>query len=94
MVAARDRLVFLEGHARATARVLSAYQSQFELGRRTLLDVLNAANELYQARSAQVSGNEAFRLSQYQLLAAMDMLIPALGLSDELAKLDASAPRE
>lgn len=94
MVAGSDRLAYLEGHARATAQVLSAYQSQFELGRRTLLDVLNAANELYQARSAQVSGIEAFQLSQYRLLAAMDMLIGALGLNEELTKLDTSAPRE
>lgn len=92
LVAARDRLAYLESHVRAIEQVLGAYQSQFELGRRTLLDVLNTENELFQARSNLATGRAALRLSEYRVLAAMSALVSALGLSDELTKLDAQRP--
>src|SRR5688500_3490785 len=47
--ASLDVLRFLERHVEASAAALKAYRSQFELGRRTLLDLLNADNELFQA---------------------------------------------
>ena len=92
LVAARDRLAYLESHVRAIEQVLGAYQSQFELGRRTLLDVLNTENELFQARSNLATGRAALRLSEYRVLAATSALVSALGLSDELTKLDAQRP--
>ena len=93
-MAARDRLAYLEGHVRAIEQVLGAYQSQFELGRRTLLDVLNTENELFQARSNLATGRAALRLSEYRVLASMSTLVSSLGLADEVARLDARAPSE
>lgn len=93
MLAARERIAPLEAHARATAQVLEAYRSQFELGRRSLLDLVNAENELFQARSALHSGLAAARVAEYRLLAAVGALVKALGLSEEILQLD-PGPRD
>lgn len=89
--AARDRLAPLEAHANATAQVLLAYRSQFELGRRSLLDLVNAENELFQARSALHTGRAAARVAEYRMLAAVGGLVKSLGLTDEVAQLDPGA---
>jgi adhesin transport system outer membrane protein len=65
---ARSALPYLTQHASSTAEVLQAYRAQFELGRRTLLDLLNAENELFQARSNLVSGDYAILVAEYRLL--------------------------
>ena len=93
LVAARNRLAPLDAHARATAQVLEAYRSQFELGRRSLLDLVNAENELFQARSALRSGQATAHATEYRLLAAVGGLVNALGLTEEIARLD-PGPRD
>ena len=93
LVAARNRLAPLEAHARATAQVLEAYRAQFELGKRSLLDLVNAENELFQARSALRSGQAAAHVAEYRLLAAVGGLVNALGLTEEIVRLD-PGPRD
>jgi adhesin transport system outer membrane protein len=93
LVAARNRLAPLEAHARATAQVLEAYRSQFELGRRSLLDLVNAENELFQARSALRNGQAAAHVAEYRLLVAVGGLVNAFGLSEEIMRLD-PGPRD
>ena len=93
LLSARDRLAPLESHVRATEQVLQAYRSQFELGRRTLLDLVNAENELFQARSNLQSGRTNVQVSEYRVLAAVGGLVRALGLTEEIARLD-PGPRE
>lgn len=51
-----SRLDFLRQHVASSEGTLAAYRDQFELNRRTLLDVLNAQNELFNARSNLVFG--------------------------------------
>ena len=88
---ARNRLASLESHARASEQVLESYRYQFELGRRSLLDLVNAENELFQSRTALTSGRITLRSSEFRLLAAMGFLVKSLGLSDELIRLSAPA---
>lgn len=59
------RLTPLRAHVDAAERTLEAYQGQLTLGRRSLLDTLNAANELFSARSNLASGLHADLLNQY-----------------------------
>lgn len=87
--AAQNRLVPLESHVRSSEQVLEAYRHQFELGRRSLLDLVNAENELFQARAALSNGRIAVRSAEHRLLAAMGMLVSGLGLNAELLKLSA-----
>jgi len=85
---ARERIAPLDAHVQATEQVLRAYRDQFELGRRSLLDLVNAENELYQARSALLAGRVAERLSEYRVLASVGALVQALGLTEEVLQLD------
>jgi len=62
-------------YADYTSRVREAYQQQFGLGQRTLLDLLDSDNELFTAnrRYTEVRYTEEF--SMYRLLAAMGELL-------------------
>ena len=88
MITARGRIPSLESHARASEQVRQAYREQFELGRRTLLDLVNSENELFQARSALLSGRTALRVAEYRLLTSVGAIVRSLGLEDEVRMLD------
>ena len=77
----RDQLTFLQIHAETSAEVVEAYRSQFKLGQRTLLDVLNAENELFNARSALVNGVYAVSADSYRLFAGTGRLLEVLGVA-------------
>lgn len=69
--AARSSLDYLRNHAQHTAEVKDAYQSQFDVGKRTMIDLMNAENELFQAKSSYISGFYSAEQSEHRLLAAM-----------------------
>ena len=52
MVIAEERLYQLEKYRNAMGSVVSAYQKQFELGQRALINVLDVENELFSAKSS------------------------------------------
>ena len=85
LVSAREALPDLERHARSAEEVVEAFQSQFALGRRTLLDLLNAHSELFRARADVVSGRYAVDIARYRVLAAMGGFVEALGIRIEPA---------
>lgn len=62
-------------YAEYTSRVREAYQQQFSLGQRSLLDLLDSDNELFTAnrRYAEVRYTEEF--SMYRVIAAMGELL-------------------
>jgi len=68
--------------ARATR---NAYEKQFNIGQRTLLDLLNSENEVLQARQSVVDVRADRQLAQYRLLEAMGALVDHLGVADTLA---------
>jgi adhesin transport system outer membrane protein len=49
---AEERLYRLEDYRDAMTSVVSAYQQQFELGQRALINVLDVENELFSAKSS------------------------------------------
>jgi len=57
---------------------VSAYKQQFTLGQRTLLDVLNTENELFEARKSYVNANYDELFAQYRLLNAEGKLLDSL----------------
>ncbi|MDC0074465.1 TolC family protein [Alphaproteobacteria bacterium] len=71
----------LQSRVESSQAALDSYYEQFSLGKRTLLDVLNAENEVFGARSAFAEGNATVLLSQYQVLAAMGKLTEYLGVN-------------
>ncbi len=69
---------FLQQHVESSYQTVSAYKQQFTLGQRTLLDVLNTENELFEARKSYVNANYDELFAQYRLLNAEGKLLDSL----------------
>lgn len=78
---ARDTAAMIERQVNAVARVRESYIDQFELGRRTLLDLLNTENELFNAKANLLSARYDIKLAEYRTLGGAARLLPALGLA-------------
>ena len=76
-----ERLAYLRDHASLSVEVLDSYKQQLDLGRRTLLDVLNAENELFTARSNLAAGRYDDLFNQYAVEAAKGTLVKSLGIA-------------
>ena len=81
---------YLDQHALSTGKVRDAYRQQFDIGQRTLLDLLDTENELFESRRAATAGFYDLQLAKYRVLAASHDLLPAL----DLAPLAKAAPDE
>ncbi|MDR0213234.1 MAG: TolC family outer membrane protein, partial [Comamonas sp.] len=77
----RQQMPFLQEHEQSTAKVRLAYQQQFQIGQRTLLDLLNTENELFDARRALLNAQYDLKKAEYQWLALSDKLLATLGLT-------------
>jgi outer membrane protein, adhesin transport system len=73
-----DRMAALTRQIAADRRVIAAYQKEYELGQRSLIDLLNAYNQLFNARVQLESTRGTAVFADYQLLAAMGQLLPYL----------------
>jgi adhesin transport system outer membrane protein len=74
----RARLPQLARYARASADVAEAYRLQFQLGQRSLLDVLNSENERFIAMSGYIGGRAAVTTGEVRLLAVMGRLLEVM----------------
>jgi adhesin transport system outer membrane protein len=99
MLNAKKQTPTAREYAETTTRVRGAYQDQFGLGQRTLLDVLDSENELYNAnrRYTEVRYTEEF--SMYRVLANMGELlnkekvvVPAEAIAQSEVRSDARLP--
>jgi adhesin transport system outer membrane protein len=75
------RLEYLETHVKSTEEVLTVYNEQFSLGKRTLLDLLDVQNELLGANIAYLTGQYTATLARYRVLASTGRLLDSMGLS-------------
>ena len=77
----KKRLVDLERQGQVSDALLVSYREQFNVGRRSLLDVLDSQNTRYntQIRSETARFSEIF--AQYQILAADNKLLDTLGIA-------------
>ena len=73
-----DRITALRREIVAGRRVIDAYQKEYELGQRSLIDLLNAQNQLFNASVSLKSTLAVAVFSDYQLLAAMGNLLDYL----------------
>lgn len=81
MMAARKRGEAFRKQADANAMVVQAYKDQFNLDRRTLLDVLDAQNEWFVSRSNAINNEYLDMFAVYRLLALQGNLLPSLGVA-------------
>jgi adhesin transport system outer membrane protein len=70
-----DRIAALTRQIEADRKVIVAYQQEYELGQRSLIDLLNAQNQLFNAGVQLESTRGVAVFADYQLLAAMGELL-------------------
>ncbi|MCC5883082.1 MAG: TolC family outer membrane protein, partial [Halomonas sp.] len=76
----REQIRYLNEHRQSIDRVRGAYQQQFDIGQRTLLDVLDSENEYFEASRAYANAQYDIALADARTLAAMGQLMQALGV--------------
>lgn len=81
MLSARERAAQFAEQAAANEGVVAAYRDQFDLDRRTLLDVLDAQNELFVSRSNTINNEIVEMFAIYRILALKGELLPTLNVA-------------
>jgi adhesin transport system outer membrane protein len=67
-----------EQHVQSSEKARDAYQQQFSLGQRTLLDLLDSENEVFRARTALVNTQYDELYAMYRILNSMGVLLQSL----------------
>ncbi|WP_342619048.1 TolC family outer membrane protein [Rhodoferax sp. GW822-FHT02A01] len=96
-----EKLDYEDRHRLASEKTREAYRQQFEIGQRTLLDLLDTQNEFFQASRSYTIARHDQAAAQARTLAAMGQLINTVGAaradmpgnkeSDEQDKTDVNA---
>lgn len=74
------QLVHLERHKTAIANARQAYLKQYDIGQRTLLDLLDTENEFFQANRAYTNAEYDILLAQLRTIAQTGHLLTGLGI--------------
>jgi adhesin transport system outer membrane protein len=74
----KTQLDFFKIHVDASRQALIAYRKQFNIGKRTLIDLLDQENEVFQASINYVNGMNELVFSSYRILAGTGKLLWAL----------------
>jgi outer membrane protein, adhesin transport system len=77
------QLTFLDQHQFSIEKARDAYRRQFDIGQRTLLDLLDTENEYFQARRAYANAAHDYAIAHARTLAGMGQLLPALQVGRE-----------
>ncbi|NOT84755.1 MAG: TolC family outer membrane protein [Methylococcaceae bacterium] len=80
-----SQLEFFKAHRDSSTKALNAYKQQFNIGQRTLLDLLDSTNEMYLANINYTEAKYKELGARYRILASMGRLNKYLGttLPDE-----------
>jgi adhesin transport system outer membrane protein len=70
----KKQIGYLELHEQMSKMTLDSYLAEFDLGRRSLLDILDTEEELYSAKRELVNSKYDALLAQYRILEAMGIL--------------------
>ena len=71
---------YLKKHMDASAQTVKAYQKQFELGKRTLLDLLDSENENFQAQRSYTTAVHRSLYARYRVLNGLGHLMQQLNI--------------
>lgn len=77
---ARMRLLPLKRHVSASQLTRVAYTEQFRLNKRTLLDLLDSENELFQSQNDYTRGQMDEIFARFRILNGMGKLLPYLNM--------------
>jgi adhesin transport system outer membrane protein len=96
VVRLQEQLGYLDTHRLSIDKAMQAYRQQFDIGQRTLLDLLDTQNELFEANRAHVNARYDALVAQARTLASMGRLTAALGVArpEQPSLADAGQDRE
>lgn len=76
-----EQLTYLDRNTLAIEKARDAYRQQFDIGQRSLLDLLNAENEVYTARRAYANAEYDLGIAYTRVHASMYQLGATLGVT-------------
>jgi len=81
VVRLNEQMGYLDQHRLSTEVAREAYRQQFDIGQRTLLDLLDTQNEYFEASRAYINAQYNEFLAQARTLASMGRLTESLAVS-------------
>jgi len=82
----RQQLELLERNLSALEQARRAYFDQFDLGQRTLLDLLDTQNELFDTQRAKVNAEVSLQSAQARTLRSSGLLLASVGVAGLASK--------
>jgi adhesin transport system outer membrane protein len=77
----RDSISSLNDQVEANQNTRDVYAQQFDIGQRSLLDLLDATNELFLSKNDLITAKYEELFANYRILASQGQLVQALGVS-------------
>lgn len=88
-----EQLNYLDQHQLSIEKARDAYRKQFDIGQRTLLDLLDTENELFEAKRAYANAENDLVLAYVRTHGAIGDLLPTLGVT-RVAEAEAAVPTD
>jgi adhesin transport system outer membrane protein len=82
LTTSRSQLIYFQKHRDSAQLTLQAYRQQFQLGKRTLLDLLNSNEELFNAATDYVNGQYKYLFAKFRMLNAEGKLLDYLNIQE------------
>ncbi|MEZ8131728.1 TolC family outer membrane protein [Enterovibrio norvegicus] len=73
-----EQMLYLKEHVIAARETQSAYKLQFGLGQRTLIDLLDSENELFESRKDYLAAEYDYLIAEYRILHSTGQLLSSL----------------
>jgi adhesin transport system outer membrane protein len=77
----QDRIALLEKQVAANQQTYEGYVQQFDIGQRGLLDVLDAANELFISQDQLIQARTEEQFANFRILASQGQLVESVALT-------------
>ena len=77
----KEQLGYLEQHQLSTEKARDAYRQQIDIGQRSLLDVLNTENELFEAKRASARARYDLTQAELRVLTQTHGILPSMQLA-------------
>ncbi len=66
---------FLEQHVESSISTRDSYLKQFDIGQRSLLDLLDTENEVFSSKNALIAAKYDYMAAQYRLVQGMGEIL-------------------
>ncbi len=91
--AAQEKVVFLEEYVKATGATADAFTAQWNIGRRTMFDLLDTQAEYITAKASLANARYDMLYAEYRVLNSLGKLVNTLGLQwPEESRIGGAAP--